>query len=61
MERLGKATTSNLFNLVPRQLGEQLLELEADIRKMYTKQRNKSRQTLENNTKTQSKNKFGRF
>ena len=47
LERLGKATTSNLFNLVPRQLGEQLLELEADIRQMYTKQKDKESEQKE--------------
>ena len=45
--RLCKATTSNLFNLVPRQLGEQLLELEADIRQMYTKQKDKESEQKE--------------
>ena len=35
MERLGRVTSSTLFNLVPRHLGEQLLELEADIKNMF--------------------------
>ena len=35
MGRLGRVTSSTLFNLVPRHLGEQLLELEADIKNMF--------------------------
>ena len=38
MERLSKATASSLFNLVPRQLGEELLQLERDIRRKYEEQ-----------------------
>ena len=46
MERLGKATSSSLFNLVPRQLGEELLELECDMRRKYDEQmETKARQT----------------
>ena len=38
LERLGKATASSLFNLVPKKLGEELLQLERDIRQNYEEQ-----------------------
>ena len=43
MERLSKVTTSSLFNLVPRQLGEELLELERDMRQKYEEEQMQSK------------------